>query len=836
MSASTPLSRFTPSVMPHELLERLFVAREGILDAIMRRVAAASSRRERNHTLLVGPRGAGKTHIVALAYHRTQAIISDGKQLQVAWLPEDPWTLVSYRHVLSAIAARMEPPHDGPVPTDEEELEHLLARRAEEQGPIVAFVENLDQILDNLGDVGQQKLRHLLQSDRSLLVVATTTRLDRSLSDQASPFYSFFTTTRLEPFDIDEASEMLTRIARERGDEALVTYLQTPEGQARLRTITHLAGGQPRMWAALAAALTMDGLEELVDLLLTRFDDLTPYYQEQLGRLSPHQRLVVAELAATDRPINVRELAERLDIDQRSLGKTMTDLADRGWIAPTTSPVTHLLDQRRTYYELAEPLARLSFQIKESRGEPLRLVVDFLKMWFAPDDLATTTEAVASQYVAQAVIAQGQDPVVCVTRLLQSLPAASAPSAPLMGEVDDALAALGNGDPEPFLRLPSALRVALEDQLDDGPNQDALFAARCRLHLHTHQEIGRWPQPTTTTWIARAEDLVTTAPDPVAVGLAQLILAGWLGRAWRLVEACTVVDAAAHTMPESARIVICETLRDVGLSALNAGDHQVALMAFQRVVADKTKLLGSDHPQTLSAKAGLAAAHWEAGHRDIAIPMQEEIVRARAEDLGPAHLSTLTARSNLASSYHGVGRLQEAIALAESVVADRLHLLGPSHPDTLNAQANLAASYGQSGRQDEAMHLLRTVIEGRRQALGPDHPDTLLVQAHLAFNHYPDLGTAVPLIESAAAALEEEFGRAHPRTLEARHNLAIAHAAADRHDDAATELASVLADSEEALGPLHPDTIRAREDLAEVLRRAGRHEEARHLGSDVSSP
>ena len=177
---------------------------------------------------------------------------------------------------------------------------------------------------------------------------------------------------------------MLKAIADERGDKDVVAYLATNGGQARLQTITHLAGGQPRMWATLASALSVAGLDELIDLLLTRFDDLTPYYQEQLARLSGQQRLVVARLAEVDRPINVTELADRLDIDQRSLGKTLSDLVDRGWASPTTSPMTALLDQRRTYYELAEPLARLSFQVKESRGKPLRLVVEFVKSWFDP--------------------------------------------------------------------------------------------------------------------------------------------------------------------------------------------------------------------------------------------------------------------------------------------------------------------------------------------------------------------------------------------------------------------------------------------------------------------
>ena len=63
------------------------------------------------------------------------------------------------------------------------------------------------------------------------------------------------------------------------------------------------------MWALLGSALTVDELNDLTNLLLNRFDDLTPFFQEQLACLSPQQRLVVAELAAADRPLAVKELA-----------------------------------------------------------------------------------------------------------------------------------------------------------------------------------------------------------------------------------------------------------------------------------------------------------------------------------------------------------------------------------------------------------------------------------------------------------------------------------------------------------------------------------------------
>ena len=190
------LSRFTPSLMSRDLLERLFVARDRTLDAILARVDATAATSERNHTLLVGPRGSGKTHLVALVYHRIQERREAGAELQVAWLPEDPWTIVSYRHLLAAVADRLEPALEDEIPRPVAELEALLTATASKHGPIVVLVENLDRILNAVGNTGQQQLRHLLQADRSLLLVATSTRLDRTLSDQASPFYGFFTTTR----------------------------------------------------------------------------------------------------------------------------------------------------------------------------------------------------------------------------------------------------------------------------------------------------------------------------------------------------------------------------------------------------------------------------------------------------------------------------------------------------------------------------------------------------------------------------------------------------------------------------------------------------------------
>ncbi len=700
-----PLSRFTPSMMSRELLERLFVGRQRTLDAIVARIKGAGRTAERNHTLLVGPRGAGKTHIISLVYHRIQAMRLDGLAVQVAWLPEDAWTIVSYRHLLTAILERLEPVIDEPLPSSTGELEALIAGRAGTAGPIVVLAENLDRILQSLEDRGQQRLRHLLQADRSLLLVATSTRLDRTLSDQARPFYGFFTTTRLEPFDVEQASEMLTLIARERGDEQLATYLSTEQARARLRTIAHLAGGQPRIWALLASALTVAGLAELVELLLTRFDDLTPYYQQQVERLSGQQRLVVAELAEVDHPVNVSDLADRLEIEQRSLAKTISDLVDRGWVSATTSKVAPLLDQRRTYYELAEPLARLSFQIKASRGEPLHLIVEFLKHWFDPVELARVTpDGLALEYVRVAIAGQEQDPVVAVVRRLNRLPVTRAPVVALFAEIDDALAALARGDAEPFLRLQTPVRAALEPELAMSDPT----TTRIAIHRSAQEEYGDVPHGTIDAWIRRAEQLVE-ATTPSHHTDALLLLVDWLAHAWEF-DAASEVLVAASGREDADPSATYRTRSRLAHAYESSGDLVRAIALHEQNLGDYVRLLGSEHPATLTARGNLASSYWSAGRTGEAIELEERVLADRERLLGSEHPATLTARGNLANSYQSAGRTGEAIELEERVLADSERLLGSEHPATLTARGNLANSYQSAGRTGEAIELEERVL------------------------------------------------------------------------------------------------------------------------------
>jgi Tetratricopeptide repeat len=87
--------------------------------------------------------------------------------------------------------------------------------------------------------------------------------------------------------------------------------------------------------------------------------------------------------------------------------------------------------------------------------------------------------------------------------------------------------------------------------------------------------------------------------------------------------------------------------------------------------------------------------------------------------LGADHPDTLTARNNLANAYQDAGRTAEAITLCEQNLADVKRVLGADHPHTLAARDNLAVAYRAAGRTSCGPQVVPTVGHFRVTAGGP---------------------------------------------------------------------------------------------------------------------
>ena len=268
-------------------------------------------------------------------------------------------------------------------------------------------------------------------------------------------------------------------------------------------------------------------------------------------------------------------------------------------------------------------------------------------------------------------------------------------------------------------------------------------------------------------------------------------------------------------------------LRGWAIWCLNAlGDSFAQAIEYgPDLVADYERVLGPDHPHTLTTRGNLAIAYRVAGRLDEAIPLLERSLADCERVLGPDHPDTLASRSNLAGAYRVAGRLDEAIPLFERTLADSERFLGETHSPAF--RNNLATAYLAAGRLDEAIPLLERTLADSERVRGPDHPDTLASRSNLA-GAYKDAGRldeAIPLFERTLADRERVLGPDHPDTLITCNNLATAYEAAGRLDEAIPLVERTLADRERVLGPDHPYTLASRNNLGYALperRAAGR--------------
>ena len=432
------VSRFTPSLMKHEDLEEIFVQRHKLAQNIVELIRESAITPSKHHTLLIGPRGIGKTHLVSLVYHRIREIDDLGDRLLIAWLREEEWGITSFLDLLLRIFRALQEEYGTPPcpplakgggeadsflpPLDKgglsecvEALYQLPQDDAERAGTqllkevigdspsgdssasrtLLLLMENLDEIFAGLGDEGQKRLRAFLQENVCCTILATSQSLFNGVKVQTSPFYGFFRIHHLEDLTSEDATQLLANIARLEGDRELESFIQMPTGRDRIRAVHHLAGGSHRVYVIFSEFLTRESLDELVEPFMRTLDELTPYYQARMQWLSPQQRKIVELLVDRRQAVSVKEIAQRCFITHQTASSQLKKLLEMGYVRSYP-------EGRESFYELREVLMRFCMEVKKQRGEPIQLFVDFLRLWYTKQELQERLERLSSAEMLEA--------------------------------------------------------------------------------------------------------------------------------------------------------------------------------------------------------------------------------------------------------------------------------------------------------------------------------------------------------------------------------------------------------------------------------------------------
>ena len=389
-------SRYSPGNMDRESLEALFVGRDDVMDDVLSRVTTSMRSPEKHFILLVGPRGSGKTHFLALAHHRLMDRLNEAgarDNVAVALLNEEEWGVASFLDLLvrilraladqasdlnAQIAAIYE--RFSKDPADAERFAVARLREHTRGKTLLLLCENLVDLFHGLSEEGQKRWRALIQEDGNWAIVASTPSLFAAVTLQDNPFYGFFTIRALEKIDFDTGLELLARKAVHEGETELAAFLRTPLGRARARAIHHLAAGNHRAYVVLFDFLDKESLDDLVGPFMHMVDDLTPYYQDRMRQLPPAQRKIVEFLCLEGKPTTIKDISTPCLMSHQTAAKQIGELQTAGF-------VSRMRSGRNTFCELSEPLMRICIEVKDNKTQHIRLFVEFLRHWFSAREL-----------------------------------------------------------------------------------------------------------------------------------------------------------------------------------------------------------------------------------------------------------------------------------------------------------------------------------------------------------------------------------------------------------------------------------------------------------------
>jgi len=151
----------------------------------------------------------------------------------------------------------------------------------------------------------------------------------------------------------------------------------------------------------------------------------------------------------------------------------------------------------------------------------------------------------------------------------------------------------------------------------------------------------------------------------------------------------------------------------------------------ERALDLRRRVLGPEHPDTLSTTSNLAALY------DLEASM-------RRPRRWTARSSNPTPRVRPRASRHvdvhdesgfrllRRGQVRAGRYTPEPDFGDQAPLLGPEHPATLASIYSLAVVYEHEGKYAQAEELNRETLEIRRRVLGAEHPATLASMNNLA--------------------------------------------------------------------------------------------------------
>lgn len=377
-----------------EFLAR-FVVRQEIFEDIFDDVKNTNFDVPAQHHIIVGQRGQGKTTLL----RRLEIAVRDdellSKFLLTVKFPEEQHNIRFLSRFWEEIAVTLEDygldaysemqRHTEEDDYDTENFDYLEKELKAKSKKVLVLMDNIDIFLDTLKEKEQQRLREILLTSSSILIVGGSTQMTEQHYDYGKPFYQFFKITTLEGLGRDEMTKFLCAIAREDEKEKIEAVIaKTPE---KIEALRQLTGGIPRL-AVLLFDILIDDHDTAFAQMEKLLDEITPFYQDRLSRLPATLKDITHSIAMNWDGIETAEIAKKTRLASKEASSQLQQLKKYHFIDSVASGKNNI-------YKIKERFFNIWYLMRYGRKkdkERVEWLVRFLTAWYSRDELKDRSE------------------------------------------------------------------------------------------------------------------------------------------------------------------------------------------------------------------------------------------------------------------------------------------------------------------------------------------------------------------------------------------------------------------------------------------------------------
>ena len=342
------------------------------------------------HSLVIGPRGSGKTHLLlrVAAEVRRDPVLSGISPVVFA---EESYEVTTcgefWLECLGRLAEQAPPDERDSLHLTYDDLRTVSDDRALADrclGSLLDFadrhdtrlllvVENLNMLFSDMSDpdAGWQ-LRKTLQTEPRIILLGSATSRFEEIDSPEHALYDLFRVLTLRPLDTAECEVLWQTVSGK------------PSVGDTVRPLEILTGGSPRLIAIIARFGADRSFADLMDNLLDLVDEHTEYFKSHLEALPPQERRVYLALARLWKPSTAREVADLARLDTNACSAQIRRLVQRGVVA-----IEGGTPRRREYY-LTERLYNIYYLLRRGGGSDriVTALIEFMVCLYSPSELS----------------------------------------------------------------------------------------------------------------------------------------------------------------------------------------------------------------------------------------------------------------------------------------------------------------------------------------------------------------------------------------------------------------------------------------------------------------